>query len=391
MSDHKTIKILSVDDEQDMEILMTQKFRSKIRKGLYEFHFANNGLQALTKLVEQPDMDIILCDINMPEMDGLTLLTKLNELKNPSIKTIMVSAYGDMDNIRAAMNGGAFDFATKPIDFTDLEQTIEKAIAQIEFIRNAQKEHDQLVSIQNDLDIAQKIQKSILSNDFKLDVERKRFELFASMKAAKMIGGDFYDFFMIDEDKLGVLIADVSDKGIPAAIYMAVSHTIMRATGLRGLSPAECMRYTNNLLSKDNVESMFVTAFYAILDLKTGHLNYCNAGHNPPYVIDNSGEVTVTKGTGDMVVGVMEGLDYHEAEVQLQSGNTFFLFTDGVTEAYNKNQDLFTEERLEEALVNTNNLSVNELVEKVGVAVSDFASGAVQSDDITMMAISYKG
>jgi sigma-B regulation protein RsbU (phosphoserine phosphatase) len=196
---------------------------------------------------------------------------------------------------------------------------------------------------------------------------------------------------MIDEDKLGVLIADVSDKGIPAAIYMAVSHTIMRATGLRGLSPAECMRYTNNLLSKDNVESMFVTAFYAILDLKTGHLNYCNAGHNPPYVIDNSGEVTVTKGTGDMVVGVMEGLDYHEAEVQLQSGNTFFLFTDGVTEAYNKNQDLFTEERLEEALVNTNNLSVNELVEKVGVAVSDFASGAVQSDDITMMAISYKG
>ena len=391
MSDHKTIKILSVDDEQDMEILMTQKFRSKIRKGLYEFHFANNGLQALTKLVEQPDMDIILCDINMPEMDGLTLLTKLNELKNPSIKTIMVSAYGDMDNIRAAMNGGAFDFATKPIDFTDLEQTIEKAIAQIEFIRNAQKEHDQLVSIQNDLDIAQKIQKSILSNDFKLDVERKRFELFASMKAAKMIGGDFYDFFMIDEDKLGVLIADVSDKGIPAAIYMAVSHTIMRATGLRGLSPAECMRYTNNLLSKDNVESMFVTAFYAILDLKTGHLNYCNAGHNPPYVIDNSGEVTVNKGTGDMVVGVMEGLDYHEAEVQLQSGNTFFLFTDGVTEAYNKNQDLFTEERLEEALVNTNNLSVNELVEKVGVAVSDFASGAVQSDDITMMAISYKG
>lgn len=119
-------KILSVDDELDLEVLLTQYFRRQIRKGEYEFAFAHNGLEALQKLLETPDFDIILSDINMPEMDGLTLLAKINELKNPAMKCIMVSAYGDMDNIRSAMNKGAFDFATKPIDLEDLSRTIEK-------------------------------------------------------------------------------------------------------------------------------------------------------------------------------------------------------------------------------------------------------------------------
>ena len=124
------VKILSVDDELDLEVLLTQYFRRQIRKGEYEFAFAHNGLEALQKLLETPDFDIILSDINMPEMDVLTLLAKVNELKNPAMKCIMVSAYGDMDNIRSAMNKGAFDFATKPIDLDDLSRTIEKAIEQ---------------------------------------------------------------------------------------------------------------------------------------------------------------------------------------------------------------------------------------------------------------------
>ena len=119
------IKILSVDDELDLEILLTQYFRRKIKKGEYEFHFAHNGLEALQMLLAMPDFDVILSDINMPEMDGLTLLTKINEMRNPALKCIMVSAYGDMENIRSAMNQGAFDFTTKPINLEDLERTIE--------------------------------------------------------------------------------------------------------------------------------------------------------------------------------------------------------------------------------------------------------------------------
>ena len=133
------VKILSVDDELDLEVLLTQYFRRQIRKGEYEFAFAHNGLEALQKLLETPDFDIILSDINMPEMDGLTLLAKVNELKNPAMKCIMVSAYGDMDNIRSAMNKGAFDFATKPIDLDDLSRTIEKAIEQVRYIRESRR------------------------------------------------------------------------------------------------------------------------------------------------------------------------------------------------------------------------------------------------------------
>jgi len=129
------MKIMSVDDEPDMELLIRQKFRKKIKNGEYEFVFAENGLEALTKLIEHPDIGIILTDINMPEMDGLTLLTKINELKNPTLKTVIVSAYGDMENIRTAMNRGAFDFATKPIDFEDLEITIKKTIQKVEVLQ----------------------------------------------------------------------------------------------------------------------------------------------------------------------------------------------------------------------------------------------------------------
>lgn len=158
----KPVKILSVDDEQDLELLLTQYFRRKIRKGEYEFFFAHNGLEALTILLKEKDIDIILSDINMPEMDGLTLLTKVNEMRNPALKCIMVSAYGDMGNIRSAMNNGAFDFATKPIDLDDLSVTIEKAVEQIEYIKNSQKEHTQLESIKSDLAVAREIQHAIL-------------------------------------------------------------------------------------------------------------------------------------------------------------------------------------------------------------------------------------
>ena len=138
------VKILSVDDEQQMASLMRQYFRRKIRSGEYEFLFAYNGREALELLAQRPDIDIILSDINMPEMDGLTLLSKIHEKKNPAQRVVMVSAYDDMRNIREAMNKGAFDFATKPIDMEDLSLTIEKAIAEIEYVRKSQQEHDQL-------------------------------------------------------------------------------------------------------------------------------------------------------------------------------------------------------------------------------------------------------
>jgi sigma-B regulation protein RsbU (phosphoserine phosphatase) len=385
------VKILSVDDEMDLELLLTQYFRRKIRKGEYEFLFAHNGIEAMTMLLQQPDIDIILSDINMPEMDGLTLLTKINEMRNPALKCIMVSAYGDMGNIRQAMNNGAFDFATKPIDLDDLSVTIEKAIEQIQFIRQSQQEHSQLENLKNDLQVAGEIQHAILPRIFPPFPENEeQIDIAASMTPAKDVGGDFYDFFRIDEDRIGFVIADVSGKGIPAAIFMAVSRTLLRATGIRGDNPASCMAYVNNLLCKESVDCMFVTVFYGIYQLSTGEIKYCNAGHNSPYVIKKDGTVTVVKSDNNLMVGVMEDIHFSEAQLQLQPGDSLVLYTDGVTEAFDEADQAYGDDRLEAFLKTQAGNDSRGIIDHVLEDVHNFVKDAPQSDDITMLTLTRK-
>ena len=385
------VKILSVDDETDLELLLTQYFRRQIRKGEYEFYFAHNGLEALQILLKYPDISIILSDINMPEMDGLTLLAKINEMRIPSLKCIMVSAYGDMDNIRHAMNNGAFDFATKPIDLDDLQITIEKAVEQIEYIRNAQKEHTQLVDIQSDLSVAREIQQAILPNSFELHMEDAgKVDIFASMHAAKDVGGDFYDFFPIDDHRIGFTIADVSGKGVPAAIFMAVSRTLIKATGLRDLASNECMRTVNDILCGESVGSMFVTVFYGIYDLKTGFVDFTNAGHNPPYIFHADGRVEMVKSDCNLVLGVMEGMTYTNSSLQLEPGDALVMYTDGVTEAENIRHDQFENSRLETVLAGLQGAPSRQIVDTINAKVKEFVDGAPQSDDITQLVIRRK-
>lgn len=382
------VKILSVDDEMDLELLLTQYFRRKIRKGEYEFVFAHNGLEALTMMVKHPDIEIILSDINMPEMDGLTLLAKVNEMRNPALKVIMVSAYGDMGNIRQAMNNGAFDFATKPIDLDDLSVTIEKAIDQINYVHQMQKEHSQLESLKGDLAIASEIQQAILPRVFPPFPEiADKLDIAASMTPAKDVGGDFYDLFRIDDERIGFVIADVSGKGIPAAIFMAVSRTLIRATGVRGGSPAECIAYSNKLLAAESVDCMFVTVFYGIININTGEINYCNAGHNPPYILKHDGKVEPLPTMGDCMVGAIDGLPYHEATLQLEKGDALVMYTDGVTEAMNIDYQQFGEERLEETLEDVAMHNCQEMVDAIKSDVAAFAGEAEQSDDITVLTL----
>ena len=381
------VKILSVDDETDLELLLSQYFRRKIRNGEYEFFFAHNGLEALQVLLKHPDISIILSDINMPEMDGLTLLAKINEMRIPSLKCIMVSAYGDMDNIRQAMNGGAFDFATKPIDLDDLQRTIDKAVEQIEYIRSAQKEHAQLVDIQTDLSVAREIQHAILPRTFELKLQdADKVNIYASMLAAKDVGGDFYDFFPIDDHR----IADVSGKGVPAAIFMAVSRTLIKATGLQDNPTNECMSTVNDILCDESVGSMFVTVFYGIYDLQTGHITFTNAGHNPPYVLKADGAVEDLQAPCNLVLGAVPGVPFTCNTLELEPGDTLFMYTDGVTEAENKNHDQFGESRLEATLAGCKGSDSKNIVDTVNAKVKEFINGAAQSDDITQLVIRRK-
>ena len=385
------IKILSVDDELDLELLLTQYFRRKIRKGEYEFFFAHNGLEAIQMLLQHPDIDIVLSDINMPEMDGLTLLKKIKDRNNPALKVIMVSAYGEMSNIRQAMNNGAFDFATKPIDLEDLERTIEKAREEIEYIKQTQKEHGQLVDLKADLSLAAEVQLAILPREFPPfpDVASS-IDIHATMKPAKDVGGDFYDFFRIDNDHIGFVMADVSGKGVPAALFMTMSYTLLRFTGVKNQDPVSTVSDSNAMLSKESFDSMFVTVFYGIYCISTGEVRYVNAGHNPPYLLKADGSVNVLPNSNNICLGVTDDFPYQESTLKLEMGDTLVTFTDGVTEACDTNNELYGEERLEALLATQKGNTAEQVTTAINDAVNAHANGAEQSDDITVLVIKRK-
>ncbi len=385
-------KILIVDDEPDVELLIRQRFRREMREGTYEFLFARNGAEALTTLHANPDVEVVLSDINMPIMDGLTLLARLRELGAHPPAAVIVSAYGDMPNIRAAMNGGAFDFLTKPIDFQDFEVTVRKTLDQVRRLREAAADRDRLVALDRDLLTAAEIQRSFLPPIPPPFAGRADFAVHASMAPARAVGGDFFDYFLVPSEKgerLGLVIGDVAGKGVSAALLMGVTRTLLRAAALRGAPPGECLRQVNRLLLRDAPSSLFVTLFYASLDPRTGELLYSNAGHNPPYLLRGGGAEPLPG--RDLIVGILEQATYATGTVQLSPGDRLLLYTDGVTEAMDLAGEQFGVERLIEALLGAPQDGPGPLVSAVVEAVHRFIGDAPPSDDLTALALRYAG
>jgi serine phosphatase RsbU (regulator of sigma subunit) len=244
--------------------------------------------------------------------------------------------------------------------------------------------------IARELQVASEIQCSILPHRFPPFPERKEFELYATTVPAREMGGDFFDFFFIDHDRLALLIADVSGKGMPAALFMAVSRTMLRGTAMQVFSPAECLAQVNNLLCPDNEAAMFVTVFQAVLHTKTGELTYCNAGHNVPYRLSARGEASRLGEPGGMALGVLPDNAYKEARIALQPRETLFLYTDGVTEAMDPYGNLYSDDRLE-VLLHGSRAGPVELVQRTVGEVRAYAAGEPQSDDITVLALRYLG
>jgi sigma-B regulation protein RsbU (phosphoserine phosphatase) len=377
-------KILVVDDEPDLEPLMLQRMRRHIRSGRYTFVFAQNGIEALERLNQEDDIDMVLSDINMPRMDGLTLLEQIPKV-DPNIRSVIVSAYGDMKNIRTAMNRGAFDFVTKPLDFADLQITIDRTLSHMTEWREALSSRDKLVALQNELNVASQIQQSILPTQFP---RGDNYEVYASMEPARNVGGDFFDVLILEDGLLGLAIADVSDKGVPAALFMMSSRTLLKGAAIGMGEPGSVLGEVNQLLHEDNDTGMFVTILYAVYNPFSGDFTFANGGHNSPLIVHPDGSSSLLPLTGGIALGVVPDMPYQQQSIRLDPSDLMFLYTDGVTEAMNEEGEEFGVERLQEVFASNPPSSTKEANEAVFSAVSDFAGDTAQSDDITCLAVS---
>ena len=259
-----------------------------------------------------------------------------------------------------------------------------------EYIKNLTETTAAKERIQSELKMATDIQASLLPRLFPAFPNRPEFDIYASMDPAKEVGGDFYDFFFIDDTHLCFLIADVSGKGVPAALYMMVAKTLLKSEGQRLGEPDQILSCVNNILAVDNDSCMFATVFCAILNTETGDVRFANAGHNPPLILDSQGTRYLALKPG-FVLGPMPDTVYEAERITLQPGDTLFLYTDGVTEAQNREEELYGEPRLRDALQRAPKDDVAEMIHCIRAEVTRHANGAPQSDDVTMVAIKYRG
>ncbi|MCY4086699.1 MAG: SpoIIE family protein phosphatase [Actinomycetia bacterium] len=377
--------ILVVDDEPDLQPLILQRMRRDIRAGRYHFVFAQNGIEALQKLSQDDGIDMVLSDINMPQMDGLTLLEQIPKV-DPNVRSVIISAYGDMKNIRTAMNRGAFDFVTKPIDFEDLKVTIGRTLRHMAEWREALLARDKLVVLQNELSVARQMQQSILPTQFP---QSPGYSVYGKMEAARNVGGDFYEVLPFDDGQIGLAIADVSDKGVPAALFMMASRTLLKSIAMGQSDPGQVLGELNELLEEDNEEGMFVTLVYGVYDPSTRELTYANGGHNSPVVVHRDGTSELLPLTEGIALGVQPMLRYAQNTVQLSPGDRVVFYTDGVTEAMDGDGEQFGLERLsklfESPAAPQDPESANLLVFD---AVNTFVGDTPQSDDITCLTLS---
>ena len=269
--------------------------------------------------------------------------------------------------------------------FEDLSQKTKRYIGQITEI-TAEKER-----ISTELSLATKIQAAMMPHIFPAFPGRPEFDIYASMDPAKEVGGDFYDFFLIDDDHLCMVMADVSGKGIPAALFMMASKIILQSCAMLGQSPAEILTKTNEAICSNNQEEMFVTVWLGILEISTGKLTAANAGHEYPVLKSGSGEFKLLKDKHGLVIGAMDGMKYSEYSVQLEPGTKLFLYTDGVPEATNGENELFGVERMLTALNKSADDAPQKILNDIRAAVDDFVREEEQFDDITMLCMEYNG
>jgi len=289
---------------------------------------------------------------------------------------------GNLDYIIKVKSGDELEQLAS--QFNEMSTNLKRYIDDLENITK-QKQR-----IESELNIASRIQLDMLPMTFPPFPDIQSIDIFASMSAAKQVGGDFYDFFLINPNKLCFVIGDVSGKGIPASLFMVISQTLIKSVAMRDISPAEVLYNINNILNERNEEMMFVTVLLCVIDLTTGEVNFANGGHNPPLLMKKEQGVDFVQLNKSKILGVFPDTAFSNQNLTLASGETFFLYTDGVTEAMNPDNLQYSEKKLQQTLSGLQDLSVEKIEEEVQKTIKAFVKDADQSDDITMLIVRYK-
>jgi sigma-B regulation protein RsbU (phosphoserine phosphatase) len=375
--------VLAVDDTpENLDVV----------KGLlsddYVVKAATSGGMAL-KIIEKQKPDLILLDIMMPGMDGYEVCRRLKENdETRDIPVIFLTAMEQTTDEAQGFELGAADYITKPVNPPILKARVRTHLALKQSMDELQaayaiiKRHSD--RMEQELNVGHDIQMSMLPLEFPAFPERSEFSLHATLKPAREVGGDFYDFFFVDDDHLCLVVGDVSGKGVPAALFMAVTKTMIKSQAADDPSPASIITRVNDDLSADNPASMFVTLFIAIVNTRSGDFRFTNAGHNPPYILRGD-ELECLDQRHGPIIGAVEGVAFREDGAALNRADTLLIFTDGVTEAMSPADELYSEARLEALLTKTKD-TPEALTDRIIDDVENYAAGAEQADDITILA-----
>lgn len=379
-----TPKILVVDDEPDLETLINQKFRKEIKENKYNFFFANNGVEALKKLNEDSEIELVLTDINMPEMDGLTLLTKIKELKNPLMHSVIVSAYGDILNIRTAMNGGAFDFIVKPIDLTDLEITINKAVDNLATFKKALKSRDELITVRKELEEARSLQLSMLPNATP-KINELEFAVF--MNTASEVGGDYYDFSFKEDGSLNIAVGDATGHGMRAGIMVAIMKALFISDSAE-IDLVDFFSNSNKTIKALNLGRMMMA--FTVLNIKNNNVHFINAGMPPIFIYKKTTETVIEFETQCMPLGAISDSSFTINKFDVDSGDAILILSDGLPELKNEKNEQYDYSRVKVEFNSIAEKTPNEIVEYLKDSVSQWANGIEPDDDVTFVVIKVK-
>ena len=380
------IKVAVITGFEEMKLLILE---SVTGMG-WQVSFTQSMKELNAWLRSQANFDAVLIDLDTDGLDSSRLLKNLHG-SYPMLKVVTMSQDASPRRVRMAMKNGVYDFMPKPLDLNDLKRTLQKTVHAAEELKKNVSDFEEIIAIEHELDVARNIQSAIIPDRLSGSGQAE-YEISGRNQAAQKVGGDFFDYFMLDNNLLGFVIGDVASKGIPAAIFMSVSRSLFKAIAAKGGDPASCLRELNQVLVMESDPALFIAIFYGILELSSGKINYANGGHTYPTVVRKDGTLCVLDQPGGMVLGVVENVDYQLYHEELQAGDLFFTATDGFDELTDAHGKPVSDHFLKRHLIGQRHETVNKILDSIYRAVFQIhPDNQSLNDDITCLLLKYHG